>query len=161
MKRIPLLPGYFRWIGLVLVFISVLIFLNDFYLPLTTYEFSDLTLRTFVIADNTPFRDGGPVYFGFSDVNLGFVLVVLGTLVGLCGVAFSRKVIEDEFINGLRLFAWSWAIILSILYAVTANLLVFGTQYLSLMVLFPHLLLTLFILIFNVQWWRFSKRMGQ
>lgn len=161
MKRIPLLPGYFRWLGLVLIFISVFIFLNDFYLPLTTYEFTNLTYRTFVVVDHAPFKDGGPIYFGFSNVNLGFALVVLGALLGLCGVAFSRKVIEDEFVNSLRLFAWSWAIILSILYAVMANLLVFGTPYLSLMVLFPHLLLTLFILIFHIQWWRFSKRRGR
>ncbi|PPK98274.1 hypothetical protein SAMN05444682_11736 [Parapedobacter indicus] len=115
----------------------------------------------FVIADNTPFRDGGPVYFGFSDVNLGFILIVLGALLGLCGIAFSRKIVEDEFITSLRLFAWSWAIILSILYAVVANLFVFGTQYLSLMVLFPHFLLILFILIFNIQWWRYSNRREQ
>lgn len=157
MKRIPLLPGYFRWLGCIFIIIPIFIFLNDFYLPFTRYDFNNMTFRTFVIADNTPFRDG-PVYFGFSDVNLGFILVVLGALLGLCGIAFSRKVVEDEFVNSLRLFAWSWAIILSILYAVIANLFVFGTQYLTLMVLFPHFLLTLFILIFNVQWWRFSKR---
>ncbi|WP_257670509.1 hypothetical protein [Parapedobacter tibetensis] len=161
MKRIPLLPGYFRWLGFVLVFISVMIFLNDFYLPMSTYEFTNLKFRTFVIADNTPARNGGPVYFTLSDVNLGFILIVLGALLGLCGIAFSRKIIEDEFINSLRLFAWSWAIILSILYAVMANLFVFGTPYLSLMVLFPHFLLTLFILIFNIQWWRYSKGRGQ
>ena len=36
-------------------------------------------------------------------------------------------------------------------FAAMANLFVFGTQYLSLMVLSPHFLLTLFILIFNMQ----------
>lgn len=160
MKRIPLLPRYFRWLGCLLIIVSISIFLNDFYLPLTKYEFTDLTIRTFVIADNIP-RDGEPVYFGLSDVNLGFTLVVSGALLGLCGIAFCRKTVEDEFVNSLRLFAWSWAIILSILYAIVANLFVFGTQYLTLMVLFPHFLLTLFILIFNIRWWQSSNRREQ
>lgn len=160
MKSIPLLPGYFAWIGCFLLAVSLGVFFNDLF-SLTKYNFGEMSFRTFVIADNTPFKASGNVYLGISEVNLGFSLIVLSAFVGLCGIAFSRKPVEDEFVNSLRLFAWSWAVILSIAYGVLANLFVFGTWYLTSAVLFPHFLLFLFILIFNVQWRRFTKGGGQ
>lgn len=160
MKKIPLLPGYFTWVGCVLIACSLGIYFNDLF-SLTPYRFDEISLRTFVIADDTPFNVGGTVYLGISNVNLGFSLIVLSALLGLCGIAFSRKPVEDEFINSLRLFAWSWSVILSIAYGVLANLFVFGMHYLILVVLFPHFLLVLFIVIFNMQWRRFTKGAGQ
>lgn len=160
MKRIPLLPGYFSWIGCFLVAVSLFVFFNDL-LSLTEYNFSEMSFSTFVLADNTPVKAGGGIYLGISEVDVGFSLMVLSALLGLCGIAFCRKPVEDEFVNSLRLFAWSWAVILSILCGVLAILFVFGTYYLVPVVLFPHLLLILFILIFNFQWQRFTKRIRQ
>ncbi|MBE8713164.1 hypothetical protein C4F49_05690 [Sphingobacterium sp. KB22] len=153
MKKIPLLPSYFRWIGLTILLISFCI-----YLIITSDDSARLKMKTFVFIDNSSFyKDGNVIYFGFSEVNITVVVIALTALIGLCGIAFSRKQIEDEFISSLRLFSWSWSVLSLMIYVIFVSLFVFGTMYLTLMVFIPHFLLIIFILIFNYQLFKYKR----
>lgn len=157
MKRIPLLPRYFRWIGLIPVLFSLFVYINDNWFRMSSYDFREIYLDTFVLIDTSPLKED--VYLGISNVNLGFTIIVLGYLLGLMLIAFSRgHQIEDEYRASLRLYSWS--IIISFIYLIVVNIFVFGTMYLTMVVLFPHILLFIFLIIFFANIWKMNRRLA-
>lgn len=155
MKKIPLLPRYFRWIGVVVFLLGCF---YNFYGYL--FDESDLTrfsIETFVFYHDTPMAEG-VVWFGLSQVDFGLTFLLTMYLVGLTFIAFAKNKAEDEMINSIRLYSWSWAIIIIILFSFISTLFVYGMAYLSFVFLYVQLLLLIYIFIFWINIWKMNRR---
>jgi hypothetical protein len=160
MKKIPLLPRYFRWIGVVLVFTSFLIYLNGIFsfLPFLS---SGLYVETYNLKNVSLIKGEEDFQFSLHAIDLGYLLIILPSLVGLALVAFSKsKIIEDEMISSSRLFSWSWSIIWFLLYNFIIIIFTSYSIYLSFAVVSPHFLFVMFILIFKIQLLKLNRRLA-
>lgn len=148
MKKIPLLPGYFQWIGLILLLLMI---------PYKFYQdsISGIRINTFVVYNDTPLQESG--LFEIMEVDIGFTLFLLISLLGLTFIAFSKTKIEDEMIQSIRLYSWSWAILIMIGLGILITLSIYGMTFVSFALLFGHILLLLFIIIFRLNYYRLNK----
>lgn len=60
-------------------------------------------------------------------------------------------------INSLRLYSWSWAVILTLSLGILMTIFVFGTSFIAFAFLFGHLLLLMYIAIFNYQLFQLNR----
>lgn len=154
MKKIPLLPRYFRWIGFLFVVISLgLYFLDSF------RDRSDpggIFIKTFVFINDKPLTPIG--FFEIMEVDVLLTLIMLTMLLGLSCFAFTRRKVEDEMINSIRLYSWSWAVIVMIVLSTLVMIFVYGKTFVSFSFLFAHLLLLAYITIFKVNIWKMNRR---
>lgn len=148
MKKIPLLPRYFQWIGLILLLLMI---------PYKIYQdsISGIRINTFVVYNDTPLQESG--LFEIMEVEVGFTLFLLISLLGLTFIAFSKTRIEDEMIQSIRLYSWSWAILIMIGLGILITLFIYGMTFVSFALLFGHILLILFIIIFRMNYYRLNK----
>lgn len=159
MKKIPLLSSYFNWIGFVLVFISFVIYLNGIY-SFLPFSSTGMYIKTFNVINYAQEKGQEDFRFGWHNTDLGFLLIVLPSLVGLGMISFSKlRIIEDELISSLRLFAWSWSVVFFLLYSLLVLTLTSRTVYLSFVIVSPHLLFIVFILIFRCQLFLMNRRL--
>lgn len=148
MKKIPLLPRYFQWIGLILLLLMI---------PYKIYQdsISGIRINTFVVYNDTPLQESG--LFEIMEVDIGFTLFLLISLLGLTFIAFSKTKVEDEMIQSIRLYSWSWAILIMIGLGILITLSIYGMTFVSFALLFGHILLILFIIIFRMNYYRLNK----
>ncbi len=153
MKKIPLLPGYFKWIGLGLILLSLLMYLGI----IPERLISEIPVFAF-ISD----VDGGELsdrkYFKWIETNLAFTFNLMVSIIGLGFVAFSRLRIEDEMINSIRLYAWSWATILLVVYILLINIFIYGMVFLSFYYFIPHLFILFYLAFFYVNIFKLNRR---
>ena len=76
-------------------------------------------------------------------------IAIIGTLIGLYMVAFSKEKIEDEFINSLRMDAMIKAIILNCVIIVLASLIIYGGWYIYSLSITQYFVLLAYIIIFR------------
>lgn len=150
MKKIPLLPSYFRLIGVVLVVAAIVLYGYD-----ALNQDTAFTIRTFVIINDTPFSEKG--FLQLMDVDLFLTFLLLFLLSGLAFIAFSKTRKEDEMIHSLRLYSWSWAVITTLALGILATAFVFGASFTAFAFLFGHLLLLIYIVIFNYQLFKINR----
>ena len=139
MKKIPLLPRYFRWLGLA-VTIGVIG---------TSQYCQTLSFPTFAFFS-------GQGNFKMIETDMQLTILFFGTILGLLLIAFAKSKEEDEMIYGIRLFSWSWSIIISFLSFLLVTLFVYDSDYLVVMY-FPQFMLLLFILLFNIRLYNMRK----
>lgn len=151
MKKIPLLPRFFRWIGLGLVFVFLITTARLKGMEVMPLNFS---FSTFAILGS----DGGP--FEIINTDMVLTLQLLLIFLGLCFIAFSRYRYEDEMINSIRLYSWSWSIISFAIFNVLLITFVYGKWYLSLAFLSPNVILLLYIIIFRFQIFKMNRRLA-
>ena len=83
-------------------------------------------------------------------------IAIIGTLTGLCMVAFSREKIEDEFINSLRMDAMIKALVLNCAIIVIASLALYGLMYVYLLSITQFFILLAYIIIFRYNMNKYS-----
>ncbi|GAA4171829.1 hypothetical protein [Sphingobacterium ginsenosidimutans] len=154
MKTIPLLPKYFRWIGLLFVIASLALYVNDALRDRSTN--GGLFVETFVFIDDTP--GNPPALFQLKEVDLLLTLILVTLLIGLSCIAFCKRKTEDEMINSIRLYSWSWSVILMIVFGVIVTIFVYGMTFVTFAFFFGHLLLLTYIGIFNLNIWKMNRR---
>ncbi len=76
-------------------------------------------------------------------------IAIIGTLIGLYMVAFSKEKIEDEFINALRMDAMIKAFILNSIIIALGSLAVYGIQYVYMLSITQYFVLLAYIIIFQ------------
>lgn len=79
-----------------------------------------------------------PPYFivmvgGNVETNLLTTIALIGVIAGLIMVCFSREMDEDEFILLVRLKSWQWAVLISYILLAITSLVVYGLDFLSVM----------------------------
>ena len=85
-------------------------------------------------------------------------IAIIGTLIGLYMVAFSKEKIEDEFINSLRMDAMIKAIILNCVIIVLASLIIYGGWYIYTLSITQYVVLLAYIIIFRYNMYKYSCR---
>ena len=83
-------------------------------------------------------------------------IAIIGTLAGLCMVAFSKEKIEDEFINSLRMDAMIKALILNCIIIALASLALYGLMYVYLLSVTQYFILLAYIIIFRYNMNKYS-----
>lgn len=156
MKKIPLLPGYFRWVGLLLIIISQILYFNDAMRDRSTS--GGLFVKTFVFIDDTP--GNPPTLFQVKEVDLLLTLILVTLLIGLTCIAFCKRKTEDEMINSIRLYSWSWSVILMIILGIIVTVFVYGMTFVTFAFFFGHLLLLTYIAIFGFNIWKMNRRLA-
>ncbi|MFN3488148.1 MAG: hypothetical protein ACK4YV_03405, partial [Emticicia sp.] len=66
---------------------------------------------------------------GVSVFNFTDEIAVIGSIVGLLLIAFSKVKVEDEYVSQIRLESLQWAIYLNFALLIIATLLVYGLAY--------------------------------
>lgn len=85
-------------------------------------------------------------------------IAIIGTLIGLYMIAFSKEKIEDEFINSLRMDAMIKAIILNCVIIVLASLIIYGGWYIYTLSITQYFVLLAYIIIFRYNMYKYSCR---
>ena len=152
MKKIPLLPRYFRWIGVILFTLTLVLYVID------TIERGGegIYTKSFVLINDPFMSEKG--FLKFMEVEITLTLFLSLTLFGLAGIAFSRNKVEDEMINSVRLFSWSWAIIYALIFCFIATVFVYGTTFVRIISLFPQELLLFYIIIFHISIFKLNRK---
>ena len=96
-----------------------------------------------------------PLEFNLWEV-LKTNVAIIGTLIGLYMVAFSKEKIEDEFINSLRMDAMIKAIILNCVIIVLASLIIYGGWYIYTLSITQYFVLLAYIIIFRYNMYKYS-----
>ena len=156
MKKIPLLPRYFRWIGIVLFLTGLIYHLCNYFIVFPGYTFY---LKTLVIyGDGHGFDE--ETWFSFREVDFGLTFILTSYLIGLTLIAFSRNKVEDEMINSIRLYSWSWSIIAALVFSFLSTAFVYGVAYLSFSFLYIQFMLIMYILLFWLNIWKMNRRLA-
>ena len=150
MKKIPLLPSYFRWVGAALVLVAIVLYGYD-----ALYRNIDFHMRTFVFVNDAPFANRG--FLQMMEVDIFLTFLLLSLLLGLAFIAFSRIRKEDEMINSLRLYSWSWAVITTLAMGILATAFIYGVSFIAFTFHLGPLLLLVYIIIFNYNLFQLNR----
>ena len=144
MKSITLLPHRLKAVGWVILGLGLL---SYSVILITKQELEILNVKFFTAFNSELLKDS--IHFGFSEVNLTNTLCGVFVIVGGLLVAFSKEKNEDEYIAQLRLQSFQWAILINYIILLLAFLLVFGFDFISVMIYNIFTPIGFFILRFN------------
>lgn len=94
------------------------------------------------------FTGYAPMQFDFLNASVANVAII-GTLVGLVMVAFSKEQVEDEFVNSLRMDAMIKAFILNSVVIVVLSLSMYGIVYVYALSITQYVVLLAYIAFFR------------
>ncbi len=138
MKNTMLLPRACRAIGLVLLPVFVTLFA-----ACTYYDFIFQFL-------NTPAHKSSGL-LDFSNNNLTDEVAVVGGILSLFMIAFSRLKTEDEYVSFIRLKSLQWGVYANYAIFILLTCVIYGDWYMNVLYYNIATILVLFILIFNYQ----------
>ncbi|WP_398454129.1 hypothetical protein AB3466_20735 [Sphingobacterium thalpophilum] len=98
-------------------------------------------------------------FFKIMKVDLLLTLIILTMLLGLSCLAFARRKVEDEMINSIRLYNWSWAMIVMNILNSVVTIFVYGMTFVAFSFLIAHQLFT-YIVFFSINIWKMNRRSG-
>ncbi len=140
MKARFLFPHNFKTIG---ILITIPCLILGFLCMSQDFDFDFLTIRK-------------PLPFIFNsensllgEFNLTNEFAIIGTILGLILVAFSKEKYEDEYVSTLRLESLQWSMYVNFAFLVIFTLLVYGVDYYAVTIYNMFTPLIIFILRFN------------
>lgn len=144
MKSKLLLPYRFKWIGLLLfvlfLLLGLLVMYGDFRLDFLDVDFGR-----------------SPGLFTSGNNNLTDELVLTGTIVSLLLIAFAKEKDEDEYLHFVRLESWQWAVLINFVLLILATWLFYDFDFLNVMVYNMLTVLVIFIIRFQFIVYRSKK----
>jgi hypothetical protein len=157
MKKTYLLPNYFKLIGSLLAFPSLIILiLNIFEIPILDFEFSFYGLSFDVGFCNAPHQ----WICSMNQTNFAITILPIIIVIGLVFLSFSKEKFEDEMITKIREKSFVWAIMVGSILFVFGTLFMYGFAYLYFLGSFIYFILLLFILKFHIELLRLKKKLG-
>lgn len=136
MSSLPLLPKWFRTLGIILIAPAILLGALVLY---RDFSFAWLTIPNF---------HAHPPDFGSSDENFTNELAAMFILVALLFIAFSRYKVEDEFISQVRLKALYLAVWVNYILLLVGIFLIYGSNFWSLTIYNLYTILIIYIITF-------------
>jgi hypothetical protein len=82
---------------------------------------------------------------------------LIGAILGLMMICFSREKQEDEYISLIRLKSWQWAILISYCILIIASAIVYGISFLQVMLFNMFTTPLIFIIKFYYSLYRLKK----
>jgi len=149
MKNKLLLAKKYKLIGIIVLVPFVVLGIFNVY---ENFQLSFLQL---------PLTDQYLNSFDFNDKNFTNEVALSGVIVGLLLIAFSREKMEDEFINKIRLESWQWAVLINYILLLFANWLIYGTEFLQVMLYNMLTILIIFIIRFHWSLSRYRKQIAE
>jgi len=146
-----LLPHYYRKIGWFILVSGMLLGI----LALSGYEPALLNAKVFSFVSSELF--GPSHYFQFVQANLLLSLSAVLFIAGGLFIGFSKEKIEDEFIASIRLSSLKWAVIIHYLLLLSAFLFIYGTAFLTVMLLNMFTTLIIYIARYYYLCYKYSK----
>ena len=144
MNSTLLLPTYFKKIGLVL-FIPFSIL--GFFVIFNEFQYDWLTFKNLHGKDSNNFLS--------VDENFTNEIAIIGTLISLSFIAFSREKSEDEFIFKTRLESLLWATFINVILVVVVTLSFYSMNFYVVITNMTFVLLVVFIIRFNfILYWK-------
>jgi len=141
MKKLPLLPHYYRQIGCILfvpfLALGIAYMAFDYTIPWLNYR-----------------MDPGGIEFS---TNFTDELAAVGLIASFVMIAFSREKIEDEAIQFFRLEALQWAVWVNYAILVLCILFCYGGLFFSVMTFNLFTVLIIFIIRFRFVLYQYNK----
>ncbi|MCL1968449.1 MAG: hypothetical protein FWF65_02620 [Bacteroidetes bacterium] len=153
MKKSFLLPNYFKLIGSLLAFPSLIILILNIFEIITLnfdFNFYGLSYHGF-------FNASSQRICSMNDTNFVTTILPIIIVIGLVFISFSKEKLEDEMITEIREKSFGWSIIVSSILFVLGTLFIYDIVYLYFLGSFIYLILLLFILKFHVELLRLKK----
>lgn len=147
MKTKLLLPQKFKAIGFMILAIAIVI------LAIPENTFGDSLSVNLGLLSNKNLSVGPN-----GETNLLLTIRLVLFLLSFIFISFSREKIEDEYIAGLRLSSWMWAIAINYALLLIAILTVYGLDFLNILLYNMFTPLVIFILRFNFLLYVNSKK---
>lgn len=140
MKTKLLFPRKFKYVGLVISAIFIVMGIYNMYF-------------TFTLEIYTPFEVEG--LLGSSSPNeLTDEILGAGLIIGLMMLAFSKEKIEDEFVGKMRLESLLWAVYVNYILLILTFFFVYGNPFLDVIIYNMYTILIFFIGRFNFLMYR-------
>lgn len=138
-----LLPSYYKVIG----WISLLVF---------AALGAAVIFKEFKIPGFQLYTNNNQGLLDFNDYNLTNELALIGTILSLLSIAFSKEKNEDEYISYLRLKSWQWSVLISYLILIVISLCFYGTTFFG--VIFYNIFTILIVFIIKFQFSLYQLR---
>jgi hypothetical protein len=149
MYKLKLLPHRYKRLGAIVLIVFSIV---GFIALEEEWTVSWLTGKFFVINSLTNDKTISLGVVNFTQTICG-VLVILGGLL----VAFSKEKEEDEYIEGLRLNALLWAVLVNYSLLILAFIFIYDLAFLDVMVYNMFTVLIIFIVRFNYTLYKFKR----
>ena len=143
MNRLQLFPNHFKMIGWFIFLPSLILGL----ISLSGVMTFEVSLP--VIYNSGVFSDENQGFFKTAEIDFFPNLFGILTIIGGILVGFSKEKIEDEYISSLRLKSVFWSLIVSYSIVSILFITVFGSLFLTVMILIMFLPLVLYVFRFN------------
>jgi hypothetical protein len=122
-----LFPHRYKIIGWVIavpsIILGLLVLFNDFKFDFLSFK---LPFNYYFADEFESSDDIGNTFSGFNFTN---EIAIIGSIVGLILVAFSRVKVEDEYVSKIRLESLQWAIYLNFALLILATIFVHGLAF--------------------------------
>lgn len=142
MKSVPMLPFRYKWPGLVLALIGIIIGIAVMYFDFRPEWLAFETHPDMIFMNTQNLID---------EVALSLVLI------GLMGVAFSRERIEDEFVAHIRLQSLLWSVAVYYAVVLISVWVFYNDAFWSVMIYHLFMPLLFYVLLFRFSYWQKMK----
>ncbi|GHV47025.1 hypothetical protein FACS1894180_9560 [Bacteroidia bacterium] len=160
MKKQFLLPHKCKFIGLGILVLGIILgIFKDFFGKFLTFG---IPLQTpfDVHVENGAYNfssETGRYFFGF-DGDYSFTIQIFLIISGGLLAAFSKEKVEDEFTTSIRLKSLMYAVLANYILILIADVLVYGINFLTVTTYNLFTTLILFLIIFNVKMFLYSRK---
>lgn len=161
MKTTALLPYSYRKIGLVLVLLAILLGVIE--MLLGSLSFLE-NIKVLAIYDSgIPFDQSreGNSFFQIIQDDFRYEVISVVLLLGLLLFGFSKRKIEDELIQKIRLDSLLWATYVHFFLFILLTLFTFGLFYLNILVFSVFTILFIYIIRFEYKVFRLKKSFNE
>ena len=156
MSRNYLFPARFQKFGWFLLVPFGLMFLLFAFGPDSIKE--QWRMPVFAIADEELFQK--TIWFSFTSNAVFDEVTLIGLIVSLLLIAFSKEKEEDEFISQIRLNSLVWALLINYGILILAELFVYAFSFLNILYFNLIMILVLFVIKFRIELHKLKTNAG-
>ena len=156
MSRNYLFPARFQKFGWFLLVPFGLMFLLFAFGPDSIKE--QWRMPVFAIADEELFQK--TIWFSFTSNAVFDEVTLIGLIVSLLLIAFSKEKDEDEFISQIRLNSLVWALLINYGILILAELFVYAFSFLNILYFNLIMILVLFVIKFRIELHKLKTNAG-
>lgn len=152
MKESYLLPNYFKKIGWILFLPFLTLGIFALFMDV---ESSWLNINVFAVWSQNIFEDD--IFLSFIKNNITDEILMIGFIVSMMFIAFSKEKKEDELLSKIRLESLMWAVYINYAVIILCAVTLYGIAFYWIMLLNLFTLLIIFMVRYNWLLYRFRK----
>ena len=156
MTKNYLFPSKFQKLGWILLIPFGLLFL--YFCFTTSGSRIEWQIPVFALVDQEFLQN--TIWFGFTSNDVFDEVSLIGLIVSLLLIAFSKEKDEDEFISQIRLNSLVWALLINYGILILAELFVYGFPFLNVLYFNLIMILVLFVIKFRIELYKLKTNAG-